>query len=412
MRRLGTVFSLLSLILLPTLLQAQLLQDADRIIMRLRTVCNYGQGGPLVIALDIKPRVNGTERRVGGYNVVIAYSPSKLVMQGVQERYETGYWPGGAQYLDGPSGAGIGTWYNQRANGWRPSSSLPITDQYFEVTTDCASNPLNDQYFELLRYNFTIQPSATGTVNIAFMGWQPWRSAGPFLVSNEVTAMYYSDLGNNGNDSLKTIVGLVVPVELSAFTATALPDRSIELRWRTESEENNYGFEIQRSLGEKFEAIAFVPGKGTTNAANEYSYTDLDVRNAATNGNPVLYRLRQIDNDGAESFTEIAAAQLAPEAIALGTAYPNPAVSSSQVTIPYSVALPAGITLAVFNALGESVATLAQNEPTNAGTYKLIWDGTSDAGAAVPAGVYFIRFNAQTQNGQSVTQIQQIQVVR
>ena len=94
MRKSSTLFAFLALLLLPYFTQAQLLQDADKIIMRLRVVCNNGQGGALVVALDIKPRVNGTQRRFGGFNTVLGFTDSKLNFYGTQQRYGPSYWPG------------------------------------------------------------------------------------------------------------------------------------------------------------------------------------------------------------------------------------------------------------------------------------------------------------------------------
>ena len=75
-------------------------------------------------------------------------------------------------------------------------------------------------------------------------------------------------------------------------------DRSLDwpfLAWETETETNNYGFEIERSLdGADFETIGFMDGYGTTNSPKSYRYTDEETVNASK----IAYRLKQIDRDG------------------------------------------------------------------------------------------------------------------
>jgi FlgD Ig-like domain len=413
MRKFATLFSLIALLVLPHLTQAQLLQDADRIIMRLRVVCNYGQGGPLVVALDLFPRINGSERRIGGYNVVLAYNSGKLVMQGVQQRYAAQYWPGGQYYLNRVSGQGTGTWYNQHSNRGSVGSALPMTEQnnYFTPALDCASNPLNDGYYELLRYQFNIQASANGQVNLALDGWQPWRGANTFLTANEVTATYYSDLSNNSNDSLFNLIGVTVPVELSSFVTDALPDGSVEIKWTTQTETNNYGFEIQRNTGEGFKPITFVPGNGTVTSSKDYSYRDNAAFLNIQDGSVILYRIRQIDHDGSDSYSQTNSVTIAPQSIQLGDAYPNPAVVSTSMQIPYSLSVPAAVTLNVYNALGERVASIVSNDAMNAGNYRAVWHGTHDNGSYLSAGVYYVHFTANVQ-GDIVNQIRPIQLIR
>ncbi len=74
-----------------------------------------------------------------------------------------------------------------------------------------------------------------------------------------------------------------LPVELTSFIAAVLGSK-IELAWKTATEINNSGFEVQRSTVNNQQStinnwttIAFVQGHGTTNAPQNYSYTDASV---------------------------------------------------------------------------------------------------------------------------------------
>jgi Secretion system C-terminal sorting domain len=126
------------------------------------------------------------------------------------------------------------------------------------------------------------------------------------------------DLTNDAIASIKYYLGttppaIVLPVELIRFTAAPLP-KTNQLTWETATERNNKGFDIQRQneLSEWL-SIGFVTAK--SNAAI-YTYEDempLPIS---------YYRLRQIDFDGKETFSNVVSV------VATGhpklKAYPNP----------------------------------------------------------------------------------------
>ncbi len=71
--------------------------------------------------------------------------------------------------------------------------------------------------------------------------------------------------------------------------------------------------------------------------------------------------------------------------ITLGQNQPNP--FASYTTINYQITEPAMTQIRIYNASGELVATLADRfgQP---GNYAVLWDGVSNQGKIVPAGVY------------------------
>jgi len=97
--------------------------------------------------------------------------------------------------------------------------------------------------------------------------------------------------------------GQTVPVELYTFTGAAKGTYN-QLNWSTASENNNAGFELQRSAdGRDFTALAFVSSKavnGNSNAQLNYSFDDLKpfVSNS-------YYRLKQTDKDGRSTYSAI-----------------------------------------------------------------------------------------------------------
>ncbi len=95
-----------------------------------------------------------------------------------------------------------------------------------------------------------------------------------------------------------------LPIELIAFTGKRVGN-SIELFWRTATEQNNHFMEIQRSKdGKKFDPIGKVGSK-----TNGYSATPLDYHYTDDHPMPGVnyYRLRQVDFDGKEEFHKVIA---------------------------------------------------------------------------------------------------------
>lgn len=77
--------------------------------------------------------------------------------------------------------------------------------------------------------------------------------------------------------------------------------------------------------------------------------------------------------------------------------FPNPFPSSTRIT--YSAVESSLVHVDVHDASGRRVRSLVQQEVPE-GRHVVSWDGTDDRGAAVPAGVYFVKFAAQ---GRTVT---------
>jgi hypothetical protein len=147
-----------------------------------------------------------------------------------------------------------------------------------------------------------------------------------------------------------------LPVELSSVEATVHGDQ-ITLHWTTASETNNAGFDIELELGtDIFEKVGHVEGYGTTLEPREYTYTVSDLSPGR-----YVFRLKQIDFDGAFAYSETVAATVAlPDQFVLESAYPNPFNPST--TIRFAVATEQGVTLTLIDAHGRRVRTLYQGD--------------------------------------------------
>ena len=85
-----------------------------------------------------------------------------------------------------------------------------------------------------------------------------------------------------------------------------------------------------------------------------------------------------------------------PGAFALEQNYPNPFNPST--SIRFAVQHAAMTDISVYDILGRKVVTLAW-ELLAPGYYTVHWDGSNSFGSSVASGVYFVRMNAQTDNG-------------
>jgi hypothetical protein len=66
--------------------------------------------------------------------------------------------------------------------------------------------------------------------------------------------------------------------------------------------------------------------------------------------------------------------------------YPNP--FSTLTTIRYSIREPSSVQLMIYNALGQLVRIVV-NEDQPSGNHLVVWDGTNEKGNLVASGIYF-----------------------
>ncbi|MGB8193551.1 MAG: sialidase family protein [Chitinophagaceae bacterium] len=90
------------------------------------------------------------------------------------------------------------------------------------------------------------------------------------------------------------------PVTMVDFTGK-LQGNNIVLNWQTATEQNNKGFEVERSTdGGNFRKIGFVAGAGNSNVLRSYSFVDKDVNQPL-----YYYRLKQVDEDNRFEYSAI-----------------------------------------------------------------------------------------------------------
>jgi hypothetical protein len=81
-----------------------------------------------------------------------------------------------------------------------------------------------------------------------------------------------------------------------------------------------------------------------------------------------------------------------PVEFAVKNNYPNPFNPSTNIV--YTIAKNATVDLSIYNVLGQKIATLVTGDIA-AGEHTTVWNGTTQSGAPVSSGVYFVHMNAQ-----------------
>ena len=191
--------------------------------------------------------------------------------------------------------------------------------------------------------------------------------------------VYFDNFGFAQNGSM--------PVELTSFSAIII-NSSIKLNWRTETEVNNYGFEVERQVGSRqstvgnWKPIGFVDGHGNSNSPKEYEYIDENIVSGK-----YAYRLKQIDNDGSFELSKVIEVDMdAPIAYELSQNYPNP--FNPVTTIKFTIAKSGFVKLSYYNILGELKGTIV-NEFKEAGIHTVSFNASD-----LNSGIYFFKLEA------------------
>jgi uncharacterized protein (DUF1501 family) len=167
----------------------------------------------------------------------------------------------------------------------------------------------------------------------------------------------------------------VLPVELLYFRGNAEGEASV-LEWSTATELNNYKFEVERSTDAiNFSKIGQRMGAGTTNVPQRYGFTDQAPYQGIN-----YYRLRQIDYDGTEEFSNIISIYF--DAVSSISVFPNPARHEIIVQV---VDNRKDCYVQIYNAFGQ----LVMEQPLLQGTDRLTLNIS-----ALPKGSYFARIIA------------------
>jgi len=200
----------------------------------------------------------------------------------------------------------------------------------------------------------------------------------------------FLDRWNYGPKFPIAVIENIVPVELVSFTASTNTN-DILLNWKTATETNNMGFQIERrktkdGRGVEWNIIGFVEGNGTATENQTYSFIDEDLPSGK-----YQYRLKQIDFNGMFEYSNVVEAEIiSPIEFSLAQNYPNPLNPST--TIRYSIpnvtlsgVEGSRVQLKVYDVLGNEVAVLV-DEYKSAGNYDIDFNSQD-----LSTGIYFYK---------------------
>jgi len=256
--------------------------------------------------------------------------------------------------------------------------------------------------------NKVVSSSPTGDQEFAWVGLSSdekfadgWEASFPQTEGTftlEIHSNAYDDEGKRqsaGLDDVELCVDCdVVSVELTSFDAYAC-EQGVILKWNVACEINHAGYNVYRSESEHGEFVKINAALIVSEAEkNHYEFLD-----AGTQGE-FYYLLEDVSLAGKSLFhgpisvlsvTNVAETADALTAYALSANYPNP--FNPTTTISYSLPEKSEMILSIYDTQGKQVKTLVTGfQP--AGTYTVTWDGTNDAGEAMPSAIYLYRMTA------------------
>lgn len=184
-----------------------------------------------------------------------------------------------------------------------------------------------------------------------------------------------------------------LPLELLSFSAN-VRDRDVTLKWKTATEVNVFGFDVERQQSAvnkdrsaDWEKVGFVRGFGNSASPKDYTYADTKI-----NSGKYIYRLKMIDNDGTYEYSGELKVEIDKPAVTdMAQNYPN--AFNTATKIEYQLVNLSNVRLEVYSITGEKVATLI-NEALESGYYHYYFD----AGRyGLSSGVYIYRMIAADQ---------------
>ncbi|HTB26325.1 MAG TPA: Ig-like domain-containing protein, partial [Puia sp.] len=236
---------------------------------------------------------------------------------------------------------------------------------------------------------------ATSAVNLQAM--VPFNSADGTLIQvtqggipvtftlQTVKGIQYGFFAASTNDYIAIYSSTPLPITLTSFTVTKDGDNA-QLNWTTSMEENNKGFEVQRSTDQSsWTILGFVNGAGNSQTPNNYQYLDPNLP-AGT----YYYRLRQVDFDGNSTYTKIVPVTFDGNlSLDLKQNRPNPFNNSTviDIVIPKSCR----VQLMLYDQMGRPMQVLMDEDKTP-GTYSITVNRNG-----LSSGIYYYKMTAMGQ---------------
>ncbi|MCX7610518.1 MAG: glycosyl hydrolase family 18 protein [Ignavibacterium sp.] len=227
--------------------------------------------------------------------------------------------------------------------------------------------------------------------NLQSTGWSSFAGGNGVINGPSITldAIIFSAPNNSSDwtifiDDVSYYAHGPLPVELVFFDAVYF-DGKVKLTWKTASELENYGWEIEKAVKsstnpilKEWNTIGFVNGSGNSNSPKEYHFIDNDVQYGE-----VYYRLKQIDYDGSIEYSNPIRLYInyKPPIVSLN-AFPNP--FNSNTTIRFELPKQGFVKLEVYDILGRKIKSLV-NKFFKEGIYEMNLNGDD-----LSSGIYIL----------------------
>ena len=244
-------------------------------------------------------------------------------------------------------------YYDITPSSYAVQGGYPQQVTFTFSSTNGVNDEVNDPGSLTICKNVTVAAGGTGTqwVNIGVASYSPaspyssstYYSGSVTSAANSTVFTSYSrfTLGNThaGHNPL--------PIELLSFTATP-NGKVVDVNWTTATQTNNKLFMVERSAdAQNFTTVTCVPGAGTT--TEELSYAVID-------SNPLpgvsYYRLKQIDYDGAATYSDIVSISFLQAAQSEMRLFPNPIHAGAPFNLQFDLSAAQQVVVVVYDAQG------------------------------------------------------------
>jgi len=240
---------------------------------------------------------------------------------------------------------------NETASGWQNvlfttpiaiSANTTYVGAYYSSSGDYNGTA---NYFTVPVVNSPLTGLANGTDGPN--GVYNYTSTGPVFPS--------SSPGNASNywvDVDFTLNSTPLPV-IYLYWRASKQDDNAKLEWATTMEQNNKGFDVQRSMdGDSWNTLTFVPGAGNSQTPQYYSYLDQHLQPGI-----YYYRLVQQDLDGHTSISKVLEVDMnGGQVLELKQNRPNPV--NGNTTIDMVIPKSGDVLLILYDEMGKPVRTL------------------------------------------------------
>ncbi len=273
------------------------------------------------------------------------------------------------------------------------SNSLWITNLWFQTTGSTTESVTVQPDYSTWTYSQVAAAPGTSAPALRFV----YQSGFKLQKNRGFTFAYTADFQDPVRVTARTSTGSLIdlnftsstcgnlPVELTAFDVKADAGAAL-VTWQTASETNNAGFSIEarRTDDAVYTSLGYVAGKGTTLEAQDYSF-----RATGLEPGRYVFRLKQIDFDGAENFSAPFELELASDDVVFVRPFANPVRGTATLSLVAQRA--ERMQVDVFNALGQRVDTLFDGVVGQGERVEAAFDAT-----ALPAGLYLVRIGGES----------------